>query len=61
MAVLELMACKFARTASFQTAPALPTNLSEQEMCKLQTCSIQREEQQIEAVVKLVDYDDDEE
>ena len=56
-AVLELMACKCVRTCKLPDCSCLANKLKCTEMCKLQTCSNQKEEEEDE--VTLIDYDDD--
>lgn len=57
-AVLELMACMCARTCKLPDCSCLANKLKCTEMCKLQTCSNQWEDDDEEAVVELDDYDD---
>ncbi|KAJ8364810.1 hypothetical protein SKAU_G00136410 [Synaphobranchus kaupii] len=58
MAVLELMACKCGRPCKLPDCSCLANKLKCTEMCKLQTCTNQREED-VEVAVTLDDYDDD--
>ncbi len=57
-----LMACKCSRTCKLPDCSCLANKLKCTEMCKLQTCSNQREEEEEDTdVMKLVEYDDDDE
>ena len=58
MAVLELMACKCVKTCRLPGCPCLTNNFKCTEMCKLQTCTNQRVEEDEEAAF-TVDYDGD--
>lgn len=59
LAVLELMACKCVRICKLPDCSCLANRLKCTEMCKLQTCTNQREEEEdVEVNVTLDDYDD---
>lgn len=60
LAVLELMACKCARTCKLPDCTCLANRLKCTEMCKLQTCTNQREEEDADVDVELLDYENDE-
>lgn len=60
MAVLEFMACKCQRTCKLPDCSYLANKLKCTDMCKLQNCTNQREEEEhVEVAVTLDNYDDD--
>ena len=58
-AVLELLACKCVRSCKLSTCTCMAHGLACTDMCKLQPCSNQKQQEDEDAIVELGDSDDD--
>ena len=58
-AVLELLACKCVRSCKLSTCTCMAHGLACTDMCKLQPCSDQKQQEDEDDSVELGDSDDD--
>ena len=58
-AVLELLACKCVRSCKLSTCTCMAHGLACTDMCKLQSCSHQKQQEDEDDIVELGDTDDD--